>query len=259
MAGRVPLYLRIYRSLRREIESGRLLPGARLGAQRALSRRFGVTLMTLRQGLARLEQDGLIRRRHGLGTFVAARPIDYDILNFRTFASDLTARGEPVETRVLRHRFAEPPPLVAQALGPGARRVLALERLRLVRGRPLSYQITYLPQALGRAACRHDLTLHSLRHVLGHKLGVAISRAAETVSAVRLEGGAARILGRRPGSPGFRADRVSFGPRDEAVAFDRVFIPGDRFRITREIRFPLPTDAEALAPDAGPAFEDGDR
>ena len=36
--------------------------------------------MTLRQALDLLERDGLIARRHGLGTFVARPAIDYDIL-----------------------------------------------------------------------------------------------------------------------------------------------------------------------------------
>ena len=239
MAGKTPLYLQIYGTLRRQIETGALPPGAAVGPQRALSRRFGVTLMTVRQGLARLEQDGLIRRRHGLGTFVApgaaASPIDYDILNLQSFAGDLAARGEVVETRLVGQRFGRAPRAVADVLG--GRRVLALARLRVVRGRPLSYQVTYLPESLGRAVREHDLGLHSLRHVLEHKLGVGIVRAAETVSAVRLRPRPARVLGRPPGSPAFRADRVSFGARDEALLVDRVWIPGGRFRITRELRY----------------------
>ncbi len=259
MAGRFPLYLQIYQTLQREIQAGALRPGARLGAQRTLSRRFGVTLMTLRQALGRLEQDGLIRRRHGLGTFVAPRPIEYDIVNLRTFASELAARGEPVETRILGHRFGPPPRPVAEAFGRAAERVFVLERLRLVRGRPLSYQVTYLPGGLGRAVLDHDLALHPLRHVLEHKLGVGISRATETVAAVRLRPWAARPLARRPGMAAFRADRVSFSPRGEAMVFDRVWIPGDRFRITREIRFPVSGAADAPPGDSPPRFEESHR
>jgi GntR family transcriptional regulator len=240
VAGRTPLYLQIYDELRREIRSGGLPAGASLGPQRALSRRFGVTLMTLRQGLARLERDGLIRRRHGLGTFVAPDgppSIDYDILSLQSFAGDLAARGEPVETRLLAVGSRRPPGAVAAALGGGP--VVAVGRLRLVRGRPLSYQMTYLPAPLGAAVREHDLRLHSLGHVLEHKLGITITRASETVSAVRLGPGAARTLGRRPGSPAFRADRVSFRAGDVALLVDRVWIPGGPFRITRELRYDI--------------------
>ncbi len=71
MNGWVPRYQQIADALRDQIRRGDLTPGARLDTQRALARRFEVTLMTLRQALEVLEREQLIERRHGLGTFVA--------------------------------------------------------------------------------------------------------------------------------------------------------------------------------------------
>jgi DNA-binding GntR family transcriptional regulator len=77
----------------------------------------------------------------------------------------------------------------------------------------------------------------SLRQVLSFKLGIEIAAARETVSAVPLEARAARALGCRPGIPSFRSDRVSLSAAGTPVVYDRVFIPGDRFRITRDLRY----------------------
>ena len=106
MNGRVPRYYRIAESLRDRIRSGDLPPGARLDNQRQLAKSFGVTLMTLRQALDVLERDNLITRRHGLGTFVSAPAIDYDILQLRRLAGDLVAQGEDVVTRLLATAMA---------------------------------------------------------------------------------------------------------------------------------------------------------
>jgi DNA-binding GntR family transcriptional regulator len=57
------------------------------------------------------------------------------------------------------------------------------------------------------------------------------------VSAVRLGRREARELGCRAGLPGFESERVSFDATGAPVVFDRVFIPGDRFRITRELHY----------------------
>jgi len=57
------------------------------------------------------------------------------------------------------------------------------------------------------------------------------------VSAVPLDRRAARELGCRPGVAAFRSDRVSTGADGIPVVYDRVFIPGDRFRITRDLRY----------------------
>src|SRR6266571_7095994 len=104
---RIPRYHQIAQALRDRIRSGDIAPGARLDNQRRLAADFGVTLMTLRQALEVLERERLIARRHGLGTFVALPPrriVDYDILQLRRFAGDLSAQGERVTTRVLDGR-----------------------------------------------------------------------------------------------------------------------------------------------------------
>ncbi|PYN74505.1 MAG: transcriptional regulator [Candidatus Rokuibacteriota bacterium] len=236
--GRVPRYHRIAEALRERIQDGELPPGARLDNQRQLARSFGVTLMTLRQALELLEREHLITRRHGLGTFVAAPSIDYDILQLRRFAGDLTAKGEHVATRLLGTPFAVADRRVAEALKLPARgRVLVLERLRLVDDHPMSLQRSFLPLPLGDEVVRADLASTPLHQVLEFKLGVVITRARETVSAVRLGRREARELGCRAGEPAFESERISYDAGGAPVVFDRVFIPGDRFRITRELHY----------------------
>ena len=238
MKARVPRYHRIAETLRDRIREGDLTPGTRLDNQRALARSFGVTLMTLRQALELLERENLIARRHGLGTFVAAPSIDYDILQLRRFAGDLSAQGEHVTTRVLGSRLAAADRRVADALGLRPRgRVVVLERLRLVDGHPMSLQRSFLPPALGEPVMQADLAVTPLVQVLEFKLGVTIERARETVSAVRLGRREARELGCPAGVPAFESERVSFDAAGAPVVFDRVYIPGDRFRITRELHY----------------------
>ena len=234
----MPRYHQIAQALRDRIRSGDIAPGERLDNQRRLAEDFGVTLMTLRQALEVLEREGLIMRRHGLGTFVALPSVDYDILNFRAFAGDLSAVGEDVATRFLRSHFGPADRLAAQELGlaPGAR-VFALERLRLVDGRPTSFQVSHLSAALGEEVAKADLAVTPLRQVLSFKLGIEITSARETVSAETLPARAARELGCAPGAPCFRSDRVSVDAESRPIVYDRVFIPGDRFRITRQLHY----------------------
>jgi len=235
---RVPRYHRIAEALRERIRVGELPSGARLDNQRQLAKSFGVTLMTLRQALELLEREHLITRRHGLGTFVAAPSIDYDILQLRRFAGDLSAKGEHVATRLLGTRFAKADRRVAEALGLAGRpRVLVVERLRLVDAHPMSLQRSFLPSPLGDEVVRADLALTPLHQVLEFKLGVVITRASETVSAVRLGRRESRDLGCRAGEPAFESERVSYDAGGAPVVFDRAFIPGDRFRITRELHY----------------------
>lgn len=71
-----PVYLAICRRIRQELDSGEFPPGSFLPPERKLAQRTGVSLRTLRQALATLQQEGRITRRQGHGTVVNAAPAD---------------------------------------------------------------------------------------------------------------------------------------------------------------------------------------
>ncbi|HMH49122.1 MAG TPA: UTRA domain-containing protein, partial [Candidatus Acidoferrum sp.] len=118
---------------------------------------------------------------------------------------------------------------------------------RLVGGRPMGLQHSFVAARLGEALLESDLDRTPLGQALEFKLGITIERAHETVSAVRLGRREARDLECGAGVPAFESERVSFDAEGRPVVFDRVFIPGDRFRITRDLRFQRPGGPE-MAP-----------
>lgn len=65
-----PRALRVFNDLRGRIINGELAVGSQLPSHTVLATQFGVAPMTIRQVLARLEQEGLVAREQGRGTFV---------------------------------------------------------------------------------------------------------------------------------------------------------------------------------------------
>lgn len=70
----VPVGVQLDWALGRAIRAGALGPGDRLPPLRELAEEVGVNPNTLRAVYARLEAAGLIKARHGSGTFVTGRP-----------------------------------------------------------------------------------------------------------------------------------------------------------------------------------------
>ncbi|ETX10829.1 GntR family transcriptional regulator [Marinomonas ushuaiensis DSM 15871] len=66
----LPLYIQIGELLHREIAAGHWLPGERLPVESTLAATLGVAIGTLRKSLAKLEEDGLLERRQGSGTYI---------------------------------------------------------------------------------------------------------------------------------------------------------------------------------------------
>lgn len=70
LLNRQPLYLQISRQVILAIESGEWSDGEMLPSEWELAERFRVSQGTVRKGLDKLVQDGVLARRQGLGTFV---------------------------------------------------------------------------------------------------------------------------------------------------------------------------------------------
>src|SRR5262245_62127921 len=94
-------YERIAAALRDGILNGQYAPGERLPPQRDLARSWKTTLLTVRQALDQLQEDGLIRVEHGVGTFVADLDQAYDPYTVASFAEVLREHGLETETRLL--------------------------------------------------------------------------------------------------------------------------------------------------------------
>lgn len=73
MIDRKPLHEQIAEVLRDEIRS-KYKPGDRLEPESRQAKRFGVSIVTVREAMLRLSQEGLIERRHGSGTYVLEPP-----------------------------------------------------------------------------------------------------------------------------------------------------------------------------------------
>lgn len=225
MAALGPKYLEVARKLREAIFHG--VYGEALPPERALAETLGVSRDSLRKALDLLEEEGLVVRRQGSGTFVAKRA------TFRTrllgFSEEMRALGLQPETRVLLVEKGPPTPeeAMALALSPGEG-VLRLLRLRLADREPMALERAALPLwALAEAP------QGSLYQALEAK-GLRPVRALQRLRAVAARE-EARPLGVEPGSPLLHLERVSYLPDGRPVEFVKSWYRADRYELLVEL------------------------
>ena len=94
-------------ALRQRVLDGEWKPGDMIPSEAYLASNYGVALGTLRQALALLVEDGIVRREHGRGTFVS-RGLDSASM-MRFFASNRTTPTPRRRNRIFsRGVFATP-------------------------------------------------------------------------------------------------------------------------------------------------------
>lgn len=59
-------------TIKEKIKNGEYEPGERMESENTLSEQFGYSRQTVRQALSVLEQEGLIERRRGSGTYISS-------------------------------------------------------------------------------------------------------------------------------------------------------------------------------------------
>lgn len=85
-----PLCRRLANEIRTGIESGRYPPESQLPSETALETQYGTSRPTVRQALATLKAEGLIRVEHGKGSFVVPREVPSDELRDVMALTDLS-------------------------------------------------------------------------------------------------------------------------------------------------------------------------
>jgi GntR family transcriptional regulator len=190
-----------------------------------------VTLVTLRQALRRLEDDGLLSQQPGRGTFVSEPMATYRLDSLRGLAEDLRAQGRTVSTEILGQTTRRPPAWVAAHLGTD--RALRLERLRLLAGRPAVHQLSWVRSPVGADLRDTDLSETSLYAALAAH-GVVVHRASEVLRPELLSAPVAELLRQNAGTPVFVSDRITYGLDDRPIVVDRATILGTAMEVRTE-------------------------
>lgn len=196
----IPIYSRIESLIRNKIVSGRLEPGERLPTEEELARQFGVSRITVRTALFRLEIEGLIERSPGKGTYVADQiPVKKQfILTGGLHDIVLDAQKYEVKplgietTTVSEARYARD---VRSFLGLGMSDTISVvRRVRLLKSTPIYYLENFIPEDLAKHLTEDELSRMPLLKVLKQKIGLVVSRGEMYIEAVPAEVDVAAIL-----------------------------------------------------------------
>ena len=143
------IYVQIADELRTNIEKAVYQPGDKLPTEKNLSERFNVNRHTIRNAIALLKEEGLIRVDRGRGMFVAKTPIKYPIGERVRYNESIEAQGIKASYEKLKTVEIPAERAIADALkiDIGAP-VILIERIGLANDRPISIGSSYFPAEL---------------------------------------------------------------------------------------------------------------
>lgn len=205
----VALHRQLFLVLRDEIARGALVPGDPLPSEQSLCDQFGVSRITVRRALADLAEQGLIERRHGVGSFV--RQSDSSpVPELRSYSDQLHRTQFETDVDVVEFGVRAAPAAVADALGV-AGEMLHVLRVRRERrtAEPLMVTEAWLPAELSEPVSSASLTEKALYDLLSDA-GIVIERMVHELTAEVASPANARLLDVAIGSALIRVNRLAY-------------------------------------------------
>jgi GntR family transcriptional regulator len=197
---RIPLYIQVAFALRQRIETGQWLPGQKISTLEELEREFEVARVTVRQAVELLQDEGLVLRQQGRGTFVADKLQDKRWLRLETTWQSLVT---PIKDNVLRIiKVDDPParPRLTEGEGKFAKEYVYLRSLQLKDGAPYSLVNLHLDRAIYDRNPKSFLT-HSALPILATLKAAEIESAHQTLVIGNADPGTASLLQVPLGAP----------------------------------------------------------
>ncbi|MBF0786453.1 MULTISPECIES: GntR family transcriptional regulator [unclassified Streptococcus] len=175
-------YLAIHDKLKEEIDRGIWKIGERLPSERDLADTFGVSRMTLRQGITLLVEEGILQRKVGSGTYVASTRVQEKMRGTMSFTDIIQLQGKTPSSQLLSYIRTKPNDKeVSQLNLQAGEYVVRMERVRFADNMPVVYEVASIPERLIYNVKKSDVTNHFFKTLTEN--GYRIGKSHQTIYA----------------------------------------------------------------------------
>jgi len=228
----IPRYVQIRESLREDVIAKTLVPGQKLPSEDELAVQFGVSRMTVRQGISDLLDEGILYRKHGVGTFVSQPQVSRDHTRLTNFFENSQANNVNGTMRVLIADILPARLKMAKALGLNEGELaIRIKTLRLADGIPVTVHDAYVPYKLFPKLLQEDLESHHIWDYM-EQYGYPVKRAVQRLEAHEADEEMAKLLEIEEGAPILYKERTVYAEDGTPVEFTYCFNRGDRYSLT---------------------------
>ncbi|MCP3941369.1 MAG: histidine utilization repressor [Desulfobacteraceae bacterium] len=224
------LYEKIKRSVTRDIDSGKLLPGDKIPSETKLAKVFNASRMTANRALKELTEENRIIRIQGVGTFVAEPKPEASLLEIKSIAREINDWGGSYscEVLLLKEERLSRQIAVKMDLAEGDR-IFHSIILHQDRGIGIQYSERYINPVVAPFYLDQDFTKMTPSDYLLKE--APIQEAEHVIEAVSVNKTIQQYLNIRPEDPCLSLTRRTWS-FDRVATYTRIISPGSRYKLT---------------------------
>lgn len=224
-----PLYLQVIDRIKDDIENKVYEEGEKLPSEFELSKILGVSRATLREALRLLEEENVVVRRHGVGTFVHSKPLFSAGIEELYSVTDMIvkAKMEPgtiflssaVQTATDDDR--------RKFLKEELTEIMEIERVRTADGSPVVYCLDKIPNDLLKNHSIHE-TKSIFRFL--EEIGRSITYAITYIEPIGYHEHVSELLECEPGSSLLLLKQMHYDQSEQPLLYSLNYFRADKFK-----------------------------
>lgn len=229
------LHKQISNWLRGQIQDGLLKENEKLPSENELSDTFDVSRVTVRRALQTLENEQLIYRCQGLGSFVSDHRTHQSLAQLKDFSEELSGSGLKASSKVISLEQEKASEEISSYLNVKENgMVVKLERIRLGNGQPIAYDITWLPVFYGQLIEGFNLEENTIFQILEKEFEIPVEKGCYRLGATVADASLASHLNVEEQTALLLINRISYTLGDKPIYFQKRYYRNDK--IVFEIR-----------------------
>ncbi len=226
----IPLYAQLVGIIKHYISSGALSVGDLLPSETELCRALRISRNTVRQAIGELEDEGLVVRKRGKGTFVTDPANNRRGVRY-SFTTEISSLGKTPSSTLVDFGVIMPPRAICEKMElQEGTAVYCFTRIRNADGEPLILETSYYPQYIYPNLTRDMVQTHSFYSLLYH-VGITPFSAEDTYESVILDETRAHLLGVPEGSCAFYHQRRTKTEDGRIYEYTLSYMRADRVRL----------------------------
>jgi len=224
------------------------LPNEKIPPQLELSRKLGVSRVTVIRAIQELELEGILTARRGAGTFVNEAKRPQYLAREESLYRTALAEETPLRHRILDIVQVTGSEVPGDTFFPAAEQVTRIDRLRLIAGEPRSYNMSFVPsKALPLHGSLKKLEETAFYDFLVGECGLVVASVRLFIGAGNLSMIQAHHLAEPEGSAALVFKRVIVGLRGEPLGLSLGVLPTRSYAYFLEFRDSLQSGEQLLS------------
>ncbi|MBM7608869.1 GntR family transcriptional regulator [Lysinibacillus composti] len=221
----IPLYYQIKELIKEKIENGDWKSGDKIPNELDLAKNLDVSRSTIRQAILELVNEGVLKRKKGVGTFVAKPKFEGNFINF-SYPEEFGTKHTPISMKEIEGTSAK---LKALNLK-NNEKVFEIIRLRYFNEEPAAIEKSYIPVNLVPGLLEKNLE-GRLSDLILEQYGITLTRYKNYIEPVLLDSYEAKVLGIDQSQPTLKITRLLMTPQGTPVILNTSVFRGDRCKM----------------------------